>query len=157
VSAGNQPLFETAPTEPFGYAATGQQGEIRYSATTGRVWIKTNSALSANGWMLLQSQQVTDFSNSIATLPTGATPSASFKKACRTNNSGATSVTDLLNGFVTQELIIIGLDGGNTTIVHGTNIRLAGGANFTLGDNDTIHLVCFDGTKWVEVSRSNNT
>jgi hypothetical protein len=157
VSGGNQPLFETAPTEPFGYTATGQQGEIRYSATTGRVWIKTNSALASGGWMLLQSQQVTDFSNSIATLPTGATPSVSFKKTCRTNNSGATNVTDLLNGFVSQELIIIGLDGGNTTIVHGTNIRLAGGANFTIGDNDTIHLVCFDGTKWVEVCRSNNT
>lgn len=156
-AAGVMPQFSAAPTEPYGYAATGQQGEIRYSATTGRVWIKTNSGNGAGGWMLMQGQAVGDYSYDIATLPTGSTPSVLQKRACRTNNGSATSVTSFAGGFVTQELIIYGLDGGNTTIVHGTNIRLAGGVNFTLGDNDTIHLLCVNGTKWVEVARSNNT
>lgn len=155
-SSGVLPLFETAPSEPFGYTATGHQGEIRYSATTGRTWIKVNSGDSAGGWMLTQSQYVYNYSSSIIDLPTGATPSVAFRKSCTTNNSGATSVTSFADGFASQELIIVGNDGGNTTIVHGTNIRLAGGANFTLGNNDTIHLVCTTGTKWVEVSRSDN-
>jgi hypothetical protein len=155
--SGIQPLFETAPTEPFGYNAVGRQGEVRYSATTGRAWIKTNSGSSAGGWLLFQPHIVNDYSNSLNNLPTGATPSVVWRKICKTNNGGATTVTSFADGFASQELIIVGSDGGNTTVAHGANIRLAGGVNFTLGDNDTIHLVCVDGAKWVEVARSNNT
>lgn len=152
-AGGMQPLFETAPTEPFGYSAGGRQGEVRYG--DGRLWIKT-SAGSA-GWLLSQAHIVNDYTNALTSFPTGATPTAQWRRSCRTANIGATSVTSITGGFASQEIIIFGNDGGNTTIVHGTNIRLLGGANFVLGDNDSLHLLCVDGTKWVEIARSNNT
>lgn len=154
--SGIQPLFETAPTEPYGFNATGRQGEFRYSATAGRVWVKASNGASAGGWLLFQAQQVNDYANQLVSLPTGSTPSVANRLACRSNNGSATTITSFTGGYASQELLIVGSDGGNTTIGHGTNIRLVGGANFTLGDNDTIRLLCVDGTKWVEVSRSNN-
>ena len=155
VVSGVQPLFQTAPLEPFGFSATGRQGELRYSATAGRVWVKASGGSSSGGWLLVQGQQVNDYANQLAPLPTGVTPSVANRLACRTNNDAPTSITSFSDGYASQELLIVGNDGGNTTIVHGTNIRLAGGVNFVLGTDDAIRLLCVDGTKWVEVSRSN--
>lgn len=140
--------YGTAPTEPFGFAASGVQGDVRYGA--GRMWVKNSS-----GWLMLQGAAVEDYSTTMQSLPTGATPSAANLHWAATNNSGATTITNFTDGYVGQELILWGADGGNTTIGHGTNIRLAGGANFTLGTDDTIHLMRTN-TKWVEVARSNN-
>ena len=140
--------YGTAPTEPFGFAASGVQGDIRYGS--GRVWVR-----NASGWLMLQGAAVDAYTATMQSLPTGATPSVANLRWAGTNNGGATTITDFTNGYVGQELILWGADGGNTTIGHGTNIRLAGGANFTLGTDDTIHLMRTN-TKWVEVARSNN-
>lgn len=104
-----------------------------------------------------QIQSVDDTVTGLQPLPTGATPSVANLKTVSTNNGGATSITSFTNGFAAQEIILVGRDGGNTTVVHGTNIRCLGGANFVLGDNDTMHLVSYNGTVFVEINRSNNT
>lgn len=140
--------YGAAPTEPFGYTASGVQGDVRYGS--GRLWVK-----NADGWIMLQGAAVNDYSSTMQSLPTGATPSVSNLRWAATNNAGATNVTNLLNGYVGQEIILWGADGGNTTIQHGADIRLSGGTNFTLGTDDTIHLLRTN-TKWVEVARSNN-
>lgn len=142
------PLYSTPPAVPFGTDDTkGVLGEIRWEQ--GELWIKTSQ-----GWVNTQVGQQDD--GSLRYLPTGATPSVAGQHKCLTGNSGATSITNFTNGKAGQELVIVGLDGGNTTIVNSANVRLAGGANFTLGDNDVIVLINRNGTVWCEVSRSNN-
>lgn len=147
--------YGAAPTEPFGFAASGVQGDVRYGA--GRMWVK-----NASGWLMVQGGAVEDYSNTLQNLPTGATPSAANLRVVKTNNTGASIVLRFLNAYVGQELILVGADGGNTSVNHGTFIRMQGGANFTLGDNDTLHLVCCTASApgdfvFVEVARSNNT
>lgn len=142
--------YPTAPVEPFGTPASGSQGDIRYA--NGRLWFK-----AAGGWYLVQGGTTEDFTNQMAYLPGGATPNVAGLQAAQTNNGGATSITSFVGGYAGQFLTLRGLDGGNTTVAHGTNIRLAGGANFVVGDDDTITLFCVNGTKWVETARSNNT
>lgn len=147
--------YGTAPTEPFGFTASGVQGDVRYGA--GRMWVK-----NASGWLMVQGGAVEDYSNTLQSLPTGATPSAANLRVAKTNNSGVSVVLRFLNAYVGQELILVGADGGNTTVNHGTFIRMQGGTNFTLGDNDTLHLVCRTASSpgdfvFVEVARSNNT
>lgn len=142
------PMHVTPPAVPFGTTDTkGVLGEIRWE--TGECWIKTSQ-----GWMWWQIGQQND--GAIRPMATGATPTVLSQHKVRTNNGGATSITSFLDGKAGQELMIYGFDGGNTTVAHGTNIRLAGGVNFTLGDNDILVLLCRDGTVWSEVSRSNN-
>jgi hypothetical protein len=143
------PLHFTVPVLPFGTGDTkGVLGELRWGA--GQAWMKTSE-----GWVWSQMGRAED-ATTIAYLPTGATPSVTAYRVAWTANGGATTVTSFSGGIRGQELIIVGGDVGNTTIAHGTNIRLLGGANFTLGDNDTLHLVCINGTRWAEVARSNN-
>ena len=82
------------------------------------------------------------------------TPTVSNQAIVKTNSSGATSVTDFDDGTDEQFLVVIGADGGNTTIVHdGTNITLAGAASVVLEDDDIL-VLWLDSTNWVEVSRS---
>lgn len=74
--------------------------------------------------------------------------------AARTSD-GTTAITD--GAFAGQILILQGTSDTNTiTIQQAANCRLAGAANAVLGANDTLMLV-WDGTDWIEVSRSNNT
>lgn len=136
--------YGTAPTEPFGTSASGNQGDIRYG--TGRLWFK-----NINGWLMVQGGAVDDYTNTMTTLPSGSTPSASNLRWVRTNNSSSTTITNLTGGYVGQELILWGGDSGNTTIANNANIRLASGANFTLTNDNAIHLLRTN-TKWVEVN-----
>ncbi|MEM7519685.1 MAG: hypothetical protein AAF307_01505 [Pseudomonadota bacterium] len=143
------PLFSTAPAVPWGTPDTkGVVGEIRWEA--GLLWIKTDL-----GWV--QTQLGQQGGGNVAGLTPGtATPDVTGHYWLRTTNPGTTLVTDFQNGRAGQEIKLIGLDGGNTTIKHGGTIRLAGGADFTLGDNDVLSLVCRDGSTWAETGRSNN-
>lgn len=70
----------------------------------------------------------------------------------KTNNSGATSITDFNDGYDGQEIVILFRD-ANTTIVDGTPIVLATGADLTGGVDDVLRLVS-DGTTWFESGRS---
>ena len=145
------PLYQATPAEPFGTAASGIQGDIRYAAN--KLWVRTST-----GWMVSQLQKVNDYATGpLPQTATGATISALNFYVCTPNNTATPAIiTSITNGYVSQQLILCGTDGGATTIAHGTNIRLAGGANFVLGDDDTLTLVCVNGTKWIEVCRSNN-
>lgn len=69
-------------------------------------------------------------------------------------NSVATSVASLTSPSESQVLTIVFMD-NNSTIVSGTVIRLAGGANFVGSTFDTLTLV-YNNPDWHEISRSVN-
>lgn len=69
-------------------------------------------------------------------------------------NSVATNITGITSGTESQELTLVFMD-GNTTIVSGAALRLAGGANFVGSNFDTLKLV-YNNPDWHEISRSVN-
>ena len=66
-------------------------------------------------------------------------------------------INNITDGYVGQEITIIGFGDNNTTIGNSPTIRLNGGNSFLLSDYRTISLICLDGNIWVEKSRSSNT
>lgn len=74
------------------------------------------------------------------------------------DGAGAGSaITGLTGGTAGQVVIIVGIcSTADVSLTDGANLQLAGGTGPTLSANDTIMLACVDGTKWVEVCRSNN-
>lgn len=91
---------------------------------------------------------------SVGTFGNGdTTPDVGFEQAnrlWRTNNSGATTITQFDNGELGMLLRIRAGD-TNTTIQHGTNIFLKDGTNKTLASNETIVLCQFTTDRWDEV------
>jgi uncharacterized protein (DUF2345 family) len=69
-------------------------------------------------------------------------------------NASPTSITNFAGGETNQMIVLVFSD-ANTTIVHGTNIRLNAGTNFAASANSTLTLVKTSGP-WVEISRSIN-
>lgn len=74
-----------------------------------------------------------------------------------------TSTPTLADGIDGQQIIIVGTNDTNTVTLQdeaqlaNSGLQLAGGADFTLGQYDTIHLVYTSAEdKWMEISRSNN-
>lgn len=88
----------------------------------------------------------------IQRLPTGATPSVEGIRLCRTRDG--TTVTDFTNGVEGQEITI--LFEHTKTITDGTNIFLAGSANFAGVSTDTLTLIQKADGNWYEKSRSVN-
>jgi hypothetical protein len=84
---------------------------------------------------------------------TGATPSVLSGNLFKTGNGGATSITSFADGVEGQEIRVV-LD-ANTTVVHGSTIKLAGGSNLTGTANDTVALV-YSSSVWYETGRSVN-
>jgi len=82
------------------------------------------------------------------------TPSISRGGIFVTVNTGATSITTFDDGL-TNQIITLTFGDANTTLVDGATLQLAGGVNFVATTVDAITLF-FDGTKWVETSRSIN-
>jgi hypothetical protein len=82
------------------------------------------------------------------------TPSIAGGPAWMAENSGGTSITTFDDGK-DGDLIEIEFLNGNTTIVDGATIMLAGGVNF-VGSIDDILVLRKRGTVWREVSRSVN-
>lgn len=73
-----------------------------------------------------------------------------------TNCAIPTNITDFDSGEKGQIIGITGKDGGLSTIVHNAaRINLAGGANFTL-ENQDILILQYDNIDWNEISRSSN-
>lgn len=88
-------------------------------------------------------------------VPAGSTSlDASQGNFFATVNSVATAIGNITNGLDGQEITIVFTD-AFTTITHGTNIKLSGGANFTSTANDTLTLI-YDGVNWFEKGRSVN-
>jgi hypothetical protein len=67
------------------------------------------------------------------------------------SNSSATTITNF-TGAVTGQILYLLFNDANTTI-NRSNARLAGSINFTSAQFATLALL-FNGTEWIEVSRS---
>lgn len=94
----------------------------------------------------------------VSTLTFGSadtTPSVRQGNVFLTGATGALTITTFDDGRPSQEITIIGNDGGNTTVQDDAAAGIVSATNFTLGDGDTMKLVRY-GTSWSEVSRSNN-
>ena len=87
-------------------------------------------------------------------VPADTTPNVGLGDVFTLTNSGAISITAFDNAQVGQIITLIFTD-GNTTVVDGANLHLAGGVNF-VGSADDILVLLWDGTHWYEVSRSVN-
>ncbi len=77
-----------------------------------------------------------------------------------TQADDGTDELDTINGGMTGQLLVLKSadDARDPTVTDGTgNIVLAGGAGFTLSDTDDTITLIYDGTSWVEVSRSDNS
>ena len=90
--------------------------------------------------------------NTINVLPANTTPSVAAGNVFTTNSSG--SITNFTSGTAGQIITLIGNDGGNTTLLDGGSLALAGNLS-PLSDDDTIMLVLEDSV-WKEISRSVN-
>ena len=82
------------------------------------------------------------------------TPSVASYQAFHTANTAATTITNFDDA--TARELIIDFQDANTTIQHNSNIKLAGGIDFTGAQYDTMKLV-YNGTEWQEISRSLNS
>jgi hypothetical protein len=82
------------------------------------------------------------------------TPSVKGHSFWQAFNSGATSITTLDDGK-TGHVVTIKFLNANTTMVSGSGLSLAGAVNKTFNGNDVLTLK-YDGTNWLEVSRSEN-
>ena len=89
----------------------------------------------------------------IASLPTGATPSVA-NHASTLITTDTTTVTNFTNGVIGQRITI--LFEHAKTITDGTNIFLAGSANFVGASTDSLTLIQKADGKWYELSRSIN-
>ena len=89
-----------------------------------------------------------------------ATPDVRLGRVFKTNNGallGTCTITGFDNGAAGQIIHIIHMD-NITDYTDGTNLQLYRGFDLTTHQtNDTISFVCVDGTKWVELGRSDNT
>ncbi len=79
-----------------------------------------------------------------------ATPSVASKTYWKTNNTIATTITNLTGGVSGQEVTIISTD-AYTTVEKNATLKL--NATFTMVSGDSLRLV-YDGTSWYEVGRS---
>jgi hypothetical protein len=75
-----------------------------------------------------------------------------------TGDGGGNTLSTITGGVDGQRLTIAFVD-GNVDINHGTgsnNVALSGAANFTTIAADTVLTLVYDGTHWLEVTRSLN-
>lgn len=80
-----------------------------------------------------------------------ATPAVHTGHVFYAENTAATTITNLTQGYVTQRVTIVAGNGNTTFQNNGTTIKLKTAGNRTLAANDTIELLNADGTLWVEV------
>lgn len=77
-------------------------------------------------------------------------PSVAAYRFFRANNSSATSITNFTDGVAGQTIFII-TNNANTTLVQGTTIKNASGANLTLVQNKVYQYINFNGV-WYQVT-----
>lgn len=91
--------------------------------------------------------------------PLDPTPSVADKKRNYLLTSDSTSlvVTDFVDPYDGQEITLIFSGAGTVEIQNGLLLHLAGGANYTMQENDTLTLIYVSSiVGWVEKCRSNN-
>lgn len=133
----------------FGASATD------YTATGNRRTGGTNTVIAAGtGVNILRDNLPADTANGgmQSFTANSATPSVqnSYGGKWLTANTGATTITNILNGYIGQQITIL-VNDANTTFQHNANISLQGAVNFVPG-NGAIIALSFD-TIWREVSR----
>jgi hypothetical protein len=85
------------------------------------------------------------------------TPTIQNLAVVYTGSASPTEVSDFDDGSDEQLLLVIGADGGNTTVAHdGTNIDLAGDQDYVLADGKAL-LLWLNGTTWREVTRTEHS
>jgi len=90
--------------------------------------------------------------NGIKTFENGVTtPSVLNYRKFLTDNKSSTYYTDFTEGVEGQEILI--QSGGNTVIVNGATVKLAGSTNAILTPGSTLSLVK-RGSVWYETGRS---
>lgn len=70
-------------------------------------------------------------------------------------NSGATAINSISNGVTGQVITILGGSSTNASTLADSGIFSLTGA-FTANANDTITLICTDGSNWAEMARADN-
>jgi parallel beta-helix repeat protein len=92
----------------------------------------------------------------IKTLAQSSSPAVWGGRVFRTGNLSSRSFSSFTGGRKGQVLTIM-INDNNTTFVHGgSSIVLSGSVNWSPSVNDTIALM-YDGSKWVELYRSDNS
>jgi hypothetical protein len=129
----------------MGAQGPGGQAGLRFGPS-----LDTNLYRSAAG--MLKTDDGLAFANAATFGNSDATPSVAGGNFFKTGNSGATTITALDDGAQGQQLLIVCGD-TNTTFSDAGTLRLAGGLTCTA--DDTLTLI-FDGTNWLEISRSVN-
>jgi fibronectin-binding autotransporter adhesin len=93
------------------------------------------------------------------TISSGAiTPTTSYVRL-DTEGSASTDDLDTINGGVTGDIVILEtrISSRDVVVKDGTgNLGLAGGADFTLVNKSSTITLIYDGTSWLEMSRSSN-
>lgn len=67
--------------------------------------------------------------------------------------TGTTNITSVTAGYAGQIITLI--FAGVLTFTNGSNLKLAGAANFVTTLDDSITLIC-DGVNWLEIARAVN-
>jgi parallel beta-helix repeat protein len=89
-----------------------------------------------------------------AIVVSGTTPDFKGGEFFQMTNGGPVSVSAPVAGHLGQEISVEFTD-GNTTLIHGTPLRLNGGVNFVPNQND-IMTFKYQGTGWWETGRNDN-
>lgn len=113
-------------------------------------------SIVANNDHIVSSNFGSSFNKESSSFPTlsGTSPDVGFGKIFHVSNGSPTTINAFTGGMLGQQMILIFLD-GNTTLAHGTGIRLSGGLNFTPNVNDAINLI-YNGTGFTEIGRGDN-
>ena len=94
-------------------------------------------------------------SGSIATVAAAAASPALATEATTFLVTGSTAITSITTSASIAGRVITLKFAAACTVTAGSNLKLAGGANFAADADDCIQLVT-DGTNWYEISRSAN-
>jgi Right handed beta helix region len=92
----------------------------------------------------------------IKTLAQSSSPAVWGGRVFATNNLSSTNITNFSGGRKGQ-VITITINDNNTTFIHGgSSVVLSGSTNWSPSINDTLTLM-YDGSKWTELYRSDNS
>lgn len=158
-------LVDAGPSKVMGCEFHSFERAVRVTAAD-RLWVSDNNEpASAAG--STQSIEITAVTNELRCTrnqwdnPVAST-FASAATIARPNEvdeeipiglTGTTAVTSITATRLGDRITLFGSDANTRNITDGSNLKLAG--TFSLGQDETMHLVC-DGTNWLELSRSNN-
>ena len=101
------------------------------------------------------SSKVLPLEPTVTTLSGSATPTVRWLHTNRRlfKSGGGGPISNFLHGLVGQEIVILGSNGGRV-IQSGSAIRLKGGVDLALGDDETVTLAMFDTGVWTEIART---